>query len=90
MKKRIVLNKIYVYCVVLSFSNLLLLQKGWMKAGSMQIVQLPHSPRTSRQPSMGSDLNKSIRSLMSFRDVFVDRKRIQFGCKITEGEKSQM
>ena len=36
---------------------------------------------------MGSDLNKSIRSLMSIRDVFVDRKRIQFGCKITEGEK---
>ena len=24
---------------------------------------------------------------MSIRDVFVDRKRIQFGCKITEGEK---
>ena len=34
---------------------------------------------------MISDLNKSIRSLMSFRDIFVDRKRIQFTSKLTEG-----
>ncbi|XP_019853782.1 PREDICTED: tyrosine-protein kinase RYK-like [Amphimedon queenslandica] len=38
-----------------------------------------------RHPSMGSILNSSIRSLMSFRDIFVDRKRIQFNAKLMEG-----
>ena len=48
---------------------------------------LPSSPRHSRNVSMGSDLlNKSIRSLISFRDVFVDRKRIQFISKVMEGD----
>ena len=61
------------------------MQEGWMKAGSAPIVQLPHNPHTSQQPFVGSDVKESIRSLVSFRDVFVDRKRIQFGCKIMEG-----
>ena len=47
---------------------------------------LPSSPRHSRNMSIVSDFNKSIRSLISFRDIFVDRKRIQFTSKVIEGQ----
>ena len=49
------------------------------------IVQAPNG-RTGRNLSLASNLNLSIRSLMSFRDVFVDRKRIQFNAKLMEGK----
>ena len=40
----------------------------------------------SRQPSVSySEMRGSIYSLITLRDIFVDRKRIQFGCKIMEG-----
>ena len=52
----------------------------------LPIAMLPSSPRHSRNVSIGSDLNRSIRSLISFRDVFVDRKRIQFSSKVMEGD----
>lgn len=46
---------------------------------------LSSSPHHSRNVSIVSDFNKSIRSLISFRDIFVDRKRIQFTSKVIEG-----
>lgn len=50
------------------------------------IVDMPSSPRHSHSSFTGpSDLNKSRRSLHSFRDLFVHRKRISIGIVLTEG-----
>ena len=45
----------------------------------------------SRQPSVScSDVMRgSVYSLITLRDIFVDRKRIQFGCKIMEGKEKR-
>ena len=52
------------------------------------ITNLQTSPRNSRSSftNPASDFNKSIRSLQSFKDLFVDRKRISMGHIIQEGE----
>jgi hypothetical protein len=36
-----------------------------------------------------NDLTKSIKSLQSFRELFVDRKRISMGHIIMEGEREE-
>ena len=50
------------------------------------IAPLTNSPRNSRTFSVPSDLSKSLRSLQSFKDLIVDRKRISIGQVLKEGE----
>ena len=54
--------------------------------GQLAITNLPGSPRHSRSSfTMPNEIQKSLRSLHSFKDIFVSRKRIAFGPVITEG-----
>ena len=55
----------------------------------MHITNLQNSPRNSRSSFTmpPNDLTKSIKSLQSFKELFVDRKRISMGHIIMEGEQ---
>ena len=58
------------------------LARSYQPGGGMSYSQC------SRQPSVScSDVKGSVYSLLTLRDIFVDRKRIQFGCKIMEGKE---
>ena len=50
------------------------------------ITTLTNSPRNSRSFSMPTELTKSMRSLQSFKELFVHRKRISIGQVLKEGE----
>ena len=61
--------------------------RPWPHSRPMPSLPVPHQ-RGFRQHSLSrSEVSRSILSLITLRDIFVDRKRIQFGCKIMEGEK---
>ena len=81
---------VYMYMYVCCFIDSTILQPDTWNSRStvpqFPIPILPSSPRHSRNISIVSDFNKSIRSLISFRDIFVDRKRIQFTSKVIEGK----
>lgn len=50
------------------------------------ITTLTNSPRNSRSFSMPTELTRSVRSLHSFKELFVHRKRIAIGQVLKEGE----
>ena len=61
----------------------------WPLARSYQPGGATSHSHCSRQPSVSySEMRGSVYSLITLRDIFVDRKRIQFGCKIMEGTVS--
>ena len=52
----------------------------------LPITNLSSSPRNSQSSfTMPNDLTRSIRSLQSFKDLFVQRKRISIGIVLREG-----
>ena len=55
----------------------------------LHITNLQNSPRNSRSSFTmpPNDLTRSIKSLQSFKELFVDRKRISMGHIIMEGER---
>jgi RYK receptor-like tyrosine kinase len=50
-----------------------------------QYVLGAHGSAGSAKGRIGSDISQSLMSLLPYRDVFVDRKRIQFNAKLLEG-----
>lgn len=50
------------------------------------ITTLTNSPRNSRSFSMPTELTRSVRSLQSFKELLVHRKRIAIGQVLKEGE----